>query len=173
MNKPEIIAALRENHKVFINYMAQLSNEDFVAERNGKWTAGQHVDHIIRSIKPLNQGLMFPVFLLGLIFGKANRSSKYYEQLVAKYKQKLSEGGRATAAFIPQTITAAHKERLLKELYVRSEKLCRQVNGFSENQLDKLIAPHPLLGKVTLREMLYFTAYHVLHHQALAEKNLG
>ncbi len=173
MNKPAIIATLRENHQLFINYMSALSNEDFVAERNGKWTAGQHTDHIIRSIKPLNLGLMLPGILLQLVFGKANRPSKSYDELVAKYKQKLSEGGRATAAFIPQTITAAHKERLLKELQVRSEKLCRQVNGFSESQLDNLVAPHPLLGKVTIREMLYFTAYHVLHHQALAEKNLA
>ncbi len=173
MNKPGIIAALRENHQLFINYMAQLSNENFVAERNGKWTAGQHAAHLIRSIKPLNQGLMLPGFLLGLFLGKANRPSKTYEQLVAKYKQKLSEGGSASAAFIPQTVTAAHKERLLKELHVRSEKVCRKVNRLSEAQLDTLTAPHPLLGKVTLREMLYFTAYHVLHHRELAEKNLA
>jgi hypothetical protein len=25
--------------------------------------------------------------------------------------------------------------------------------------------PHPLLGKLTLREMLYFTAYHADHHR--------
>ena len=173
MNKPEIITALRHNHQHFINYMAALSNEEFVAEPKGKWTAGQHVDHLIRSIKPLNKGLMLPGFLLQLIFGKANRPSKSYNELVAKYKQKLNQGGMATAAFIPSKITATHKERLLKELHVRSEKLCRVVNGFSETQLDKLIAPHPLLGKVTLREMLYFTAYHVLHHQELAEKNLA
>ncbi|MES2774488.1 MAG: DinB family protein [Bacteroidota bacterium] len=172
MNKPGIIAALSQNHRLFIDYLAQLSNEDFVAERNGKWTAGQHLDHIIRSVKPLNRGLALPGFLLKIIFGKANRPSKTYDELVAKYKRKLSEGGKATAAFIPPPIAVAQKEQLLKELNVRADKLCRQVNGFSETQLDQLIAPHPLLGKVTLREMLYFTAYHVQHHRELIEKNL-
>ena len=172
MTKPEIIELLQANHQLFLNKLAQLSDEDFVAERNGKWTAGQHLDHIIRSVKPLNQGLMLPGFLLKIIFGKANRASKTYEELVAKYQLKLSQGGKATAAFIPPKITAAQKEQLLNILQKRSSKLCRQVNGFSEAQLDNLIAPHPLLGKLTLREMLYFTAYHVQHHRELVEKNL-
>jgi hypothetical protein len=43
--------------------------------------------------------------------------------------------------------------------------LARRIDRFSETQLDQLILPHPLLGKLTLREMLYFTIYHVQHHQ--------
>ena len=173
MTKPEIISLLRNNHEVFIDYLAQMGEEDFVAERNDKWTGGQQLDHIIRCVKPLNQGLMLPGFLLKLIFGKANRPSKTYVELVAKYKRKISEGGKATAAFIPPKITTAQKNALLKELKKRSDKLCRQVDSFSEEQLDKLVAPHPLLGKLTLREMLYFTAYHVQHHRQLIEKNLA
>ncbi|MEO7312825.1 MAG: DinB family protein [Chitinophagaceae bacterium] len=170
MKKPEIIAALRNNHQAFINYLGGLSSEDFVADRNGKWTAGQHLDHIIRSVTPLNKGLVLPGFLLKLVFGKANRPSKTFDELVAKYKQKLSEGGKASAPFIPPPITTAKKESLLRELDSRSERLCRQADRFSEIQLDQLVAPHPLLGKITLREMLYFTAHHVLHHKALVEK---
>jgi len=172
MQKQQIIDALRNNHELFISYLAQLNNQDFVAERNEKWTAAQQLEHIIRSVKPLNQGLMLPAFMLKLFFGKANRPSKNYDELVAKYNRKLTEGGKATAAFIPPKITTSKKERLLRELNNRAGKLCRQVNGFSEAQLDNIITPHPLLGKVTLREMLYFTAYHVLHHKALIEKNL-
>jgi len=42
----------------------------------------------------------------------------------------------------------------------------------SETALDLYILPHPLLGKITLREMLYFTAYHVYHHQTIVERDL-
>jgi len=45
------------------------------------------------------------------------------------------------------------------------QALARRIDRFSETQLDQLILPHPLLGKLTLREMLYFTIYHVQHHQ--------
>ncbi len=43
--------------------------------------------------------------------------------------------------------------------------LCSKVDTCSKGQLDTFILPHPLLGKVTLREMLYSTIYHVQHHQ--------
>ena len=33
-----------------------------------------------------------------------------------------------------------------------------------EEDLDNYILPHPLIGKTTIREMLYFTIYHVQHH---------
>jgi hypothetical protein len=35
-----------------------------------------------------------------------------------------------------------------------------------------LILPHPLLGKITIREMLYFTAYHVQHHENIIKRDL-
>ena len=33
-----------------------------------------------------------------------------------------------------------------------------------KKQLDHYLLPHPLLGKITLREMLFFSAYHIQHH---------
>jgi hypothetical protein len=32
--------------------------------------------------------------------------------------------------------------------------------------------PHPLLGKITAREMIYFTVYHSEHHVAATKKRL-
>jgi len=49
--------------------------------------------------------------------------------------------------------------------------LCKQLLDYSEQDLDELILPHPLLGKLTLREMMYFTMYHVLHHHKSIEEN--
>jgi hypothetical protein len=50
--------------------------------------------------------------------------------------------------------------------------LSARVEGFSEQQLDLLILPHPLLGKLTLREMIYFTIYHAGHHEKQVIENL-
>lgn len=41
------------------------------------------------------------------------------------------------------------------------------------DELDKYILPHPLLGKLTIREMMYFTIYHVEHHKKLTERGLN
>jgi hypothetical protein len=51
--------------------------------------------------------------------------------------------------------------------------LNKRLKKYSEASLDELILPHPLLGKLTLREMLYFTIYHAGHHHHLIETALS
>lgn len=140
--------------------------------RNEKWTAGQQLDHIRLSVKPVNQALAMPKLGLKAMFGKANRPSKSYDELVTKYKLKLQEGGVATSRFIPTEVTIEQREKLIKSVNDVVGKLCKQLLDYSEKNLDELILPHPLLGKLTLREMMYFTIYHVVHHYAATEKNL-
>jgi hypothetical protein len=38
------------------------------------------------------------------------------------------------------------------------------MHTWSEDDLDNHRLPHPLLGKLTVREMLFFTLYHIQHH---------
>lgn len=51
-------------------------------------------------------------------------------------------------------------------------RLCASLDSFTEKELDQYVLPHPLLGKLTLREMMFFTIYHVQHHEVLTKKNL-
>ena len=39
------------------------------------------------------------------------------------------------------------------------------VSKWSEGDLDLYVIPHPLIGGLTFREILYFTIYHVQHHK--------
>ena len=39
--------------------------------------------------------------------------------------------------------------------------------AWSERALDRYRLPHPLLGRLTVREMLLFTLYHSVHHFSL------
>lgn len=173
MTKQEITKKLEENHLEFINYIVSLKDEEFLLSQNEKWTAGQQLEHIYLSVKPLNQLALLPTFVLKWIFGKANRPSKSYKELVAKYNSKLEQGGRASGRFVPKPVAIAQKAHLAKLLRETVRKLIYLVDGFSEQQLDTLILPHPLLGKLTLREMLYFTIHHVSHHLQMTKRNLG
>ena len=165
MSKNEIIEKLNQHYTEFIRYIDSLPEKDFNYNREDKWTAGQQLDHIILAVNPLTQGFILPAFAFGLIFGKSNRPGSSYDELVKKYHQKLAAGGRASSRFIPPSINYAQKQNLLKRLTTLISTLTRQVNKFSEKDLDTYILPHPLLGKLTIREMLYFTVYHVQHHQ--------
>ena len=169
-NKNEIALQLDEKVTAFVNYIKSLSRAEFEAAPSGKWSAGQNLDHLVKAIEPLQLPFQLPKFILKLMFGKANRLSKTYDELVAKYKRKLAEGGKASGRFIPPVIVFENKDPLIQTYLHQKEKLIRKIRRQSETDLDKYILPHPLLGKLTLREMLYFTIYHNQHHLELLQK---
>ena len=166
-HKQEIEQALEEKVNAFNSFIVALDKEKFESTPGNKWSAGQNLDHLIRSIKPLQLAYSLPKFMLKLMFGKANRPSKTYEELVEKYISRLSTGGRASGPFIPNTIVFEQKELLLEKYNKHKEKLISKIGKQSEEELDKYILPHPLLGKITLREMLFFTIHHNVHHLEL------
>jgi hypothetical protein len=172
MNKAQILHELQEKHQAFTDYLEPMNQSDFLFAPIQKWSAGQQLDHLVKSTKPLLLSIRLPKFVLKLVFGKANRASKTYEGLVEKYQLKLQAGGRASSPFIPPTIDFTQKTALSKELNSIISKLTKGIAGFTEKDLDTIILPHPLLGKITYREMMYFTICHVLHHQALIKKAL-
>ena len=172
MKKKELAKLLKDNHEHFVQQIQKLSDVDFCYAPEGKWSAAQQLDHLVRSVYPVNMKLRLPNFILQWRFGKANRPSKTYEGLIEKYTNKLKEGGKASGRFIPSQINPDQKEKLTNQLTQLVTKLSHKTENNSEEALDTYILTHPLLGKLTLREMLYFTAYHVAHHQLLVEKGL-
>ena len=169
MTKEEICNNLESEHRKFTDYITSLNDEAFLKSPEGKWYPGQHLDHIIRSVSAVRQALRLPKMILKIIFPKANRVSKSYEGLVEKYTSKLQQGGRAAGRFIPSPVQPAQKNNLIEKLNQLVTKLCGHLNDYQEEDLDSITLPHPLLGRLTLREMLYFTIYHVQHHHKLAK----
>ena len=51
-------------------------------------------------------------------------------------------------------------------------KINKALDRFTEEDLDHVILPHPILGKLTVREMMYFTMLHVEHHRVKTIQNL-
>jgi hypothetical protein len=164
MQKEEIIHLIDRNYNEFISFVGAQPAQDFSAAPEGKWSSGQHCAHLTKAVKPVRLGLTLPKFVPSLLFGKSNRPSKTYQELVLKYQQKLAEGGKASAPFIPRIIKSTEQKKVTLELLTQKERLLRTLNRWSEKDLDTYIIPHPILGKLTVREMLYFTAYHANHH---------
>ena len=173
MTKEIILKNLLNNHHEFIDLLFSLTENEFTLSPNNKWTAGQHFEHIYLSVSPLTKALKLHGLLLKLIFGKANRPSKDYNELIKKYHDKLEKGGTASGRFIPKRIAFEEREQLKRKLLLTVEQLCKAVDGYTESKLDQYILPHPLLGKLTIREMLYFTLYHVGHHKKLVLQSAG
>lgn len=172
--KAQIMAALRESFDDFSKTIQQWPEASFEENPAGKWSVGQQLDHLIRSVKPVNLAMRLPKWLLRIAFGKPNRPSRTYEALVEKYLQKLGAGGKAPATFVPPTIALSQKEHLLGVYEKQKQKLLESANRWTEADLERYLLPHPLLGKLSLKEMLFFTIYHTGHHhrQVLQNGNL-
>ncbi|HEX4875053.1 MAG TPA: DinB family protein [Chitinophagaceae bacterium] len=171
MDIPALKNKLAENHRLFTAFVAAVPDEAFLQQPNGKWSAGQLLEHIYLSVKPVRQALSLPKYFLRLLFGKANRPSRTYATLVEKYQQKLAAGGRAPGRFVPRPVPVEKKEKGIKAVEKEIALVCEKLEKYTEAELDTYILPHPLLGKLTLREMMYFTIYHVSHHLEQLQQN--
>ena len=167
MQKQEICERMTVVHQQFCALVLSLSATDYYEDQNGrKWNAGKQADHILKSTRPLLLAFRLPNFVLKLIFGRSNRPGRTYDALCEKYLLKLGEGGQASGPFIPKLQDYDHREEVPKKIMAVVTRLNHLVQKKSEEQLDHCIVPHPLLGKITLREMLFFTIFHAEHHRS-------
>lgn len=164
MTKTDIQHQLTKSYHAFTEAILSLSEADFLFAASDKWSAGQQLEHLYRAVRPITLAFVLPKFVPRLLFGKANRPSRNYNALVNKYHEKLAAGGKASRPYIPKAVLFIQRNKLKTKLLRTVAKLNRNLNKYSEAELDSYILPHPLLGKLTLREMLFFTIYHVEHH---------
>lgn len=165
MKQEEISKTLAARFDELITWIEAHPDKEFeVSKRAEKWTTGQHIDHLIKSIAPLNQALKLPKLVLKTSFGTCNREELSMMGLKNKYKKKLAEGGVASGRYLPKSISNDQKRELVARLDKEQKKLLKEVPKWKEEALSKYVLPHPLLGKLTIREMLCFTAIHTEHH---------
>ncbi len=156
----------------FRQYCSSLSTENFFHQPEGKWSPAQQVKHLITSATMTRLAFSLPKFIVRWYGGKPNRGSRSYDELVAKYKLKLEQGGKASGRFIPKPIPASYgKDKMMEKFKSSMDKLTHTISKkWKEPQPDHYIAPHPLLGKITLRELGYFTIHHTYHHLESIQK---
>lgn len=172
MNMESIANKMKSNHQAFIQTISSLGKNEFEYSMHGKWSAGQVLDHLCRSVDALSIGLLLPKQLIRYNFGMPDRPSAGYEGLVSQYRELLSKGGKASGRYLPEMVSFSNRNRKMTALQKSVDKICRRLSRFSEPELDQYLLPHPLLGRITLREMLYFTIYHVEHHGLILKKDL-
>lgn len=173
MTKKVIIKELSERHIIFVNYILSLSYKEFMFSFQNKWTAGQQMDHIFRSTAMLPLAFKIPTFITGFMFGSAKRPPMDYDELVQKYLVKLDKGVKTTPLFKPGKIPYSHRIKLADKIVKKVSKINAAIDATSERELDQFLLPHPILGKISYREMLYFTMYHVNHHYSTAKRHVA
>ncbi len=133
----------------------------------GKWTAGQHVIHLVQSETPLIKALKLPNFILKWKFGSSNRPSRSYEEVVHRYEEKLAAAGPGVVGpfsrKMPDSVSS-ESHIWISKLSELNSKINNVTKKLSDKELDTILLPHPLMGKMTLREILMWNAHHIQHH---------
>ncbi len=172
MTKQAITDLLVKNYTTFIDYINGLTSEEYVFAYEQKWTAGQQLKHIVLCVKPLVQVYGMEKQQINKTFGSTDKQGLSYDDLLATYEEKLKQSYNTPSKYLPESVALEERATLTATLNKLIESLCAQIQTFTDQELDSLLIPHPLLGNITLREMLYNAICHVQHHQEIAMQNL-
>ncbi|MEO6324751.1 MAG: DinB family protein [Thermoanaerobaculia bacterium] len=163
----EVADGLRSLHVETERYLERIPPQVFVRPQGDKWSPADHVRHLSKSNFPVAQALKLPRVLLRALFGKG-KASLSFEEMRVSYRAKLEAGAKAGRfAPVPKPRPGdpeAWRREVLEKYRLSADSLRTGIARWSEAELDAYRLPHPLFGKLTVREMLFFTLYHNAHH---------
>jgi len=166
MTKTGIITASEKMFRLFSDTCRTIDEAVMFSKPGDKWSVAENIRHLVISTNMTSLAYRLPRFVVKWMAGTPNRTSRSFDEVKEKYYRKLSEGGRASARFVPKPIEIRYgKQKLLNEW---EKATCKYVNALTKNRteadLDNYLVRHPLLGRITLRELCYFTIFHTQHH---------
>jgi hypothetical protein len=165
-----LLATLESQSAEIDAYMDSFSTEDFLAPQGEAWSPAGHLRHLVKSVRAVTRGMAMPKLALRALFGTTSEGSRSFEEVRNVYLGALDRGGQAGRYAPSERVVDLDPEdwrELIMERWRESTwELAQAVRGWREAALDRYRLPHPLLGKMTVREILLFTLYHNRHHAA-------
>lgn len=167
-SKAEIISELDRLNTQIAEFAKTIPADEFITPQAEFWSPAEHIRHLIKSVRPVAMALKIPKIMLLFKFGSTKRPGYSFDKIKEMYYSKLREGATA-GRFTPSTKNQAGnpvewQKNVIKNWVSVSQLLTTNMNSWPEKKLDTYLLPHPLLGNLTIREMLFFTLYHNKHH---------
>lgn len=176
-SRADILQAIERLQTDGLQFWRTLPPDRFAAPLGEAWSPADNVRHLIKSTKPVTQALALPALVLKTTFGPAKAPSVSFADLRDRYRSVLAGGATAgkfaPAAVAPPTDPAAWQRELVDQCRDALADLAKATVRWSEPELDACRLPHPLLDKLTLREMLFFTLYHYDHHRETVVRRMA
>ena len=169
MNQVEILEKLQAEFSAYQDLSNSFEEARFFKQPHAeKWSVAQNLMHLIDVSKRIGGSLKDPSVLAQ--FGTAERPSRDFDTIKNTYQTELKARQALGMPYRHLDTEGVSKTELLNSFNEINQKLMDRTAQLSETDLDTLQMPHPLLGIMTLREMLQFTAGHVRHHFDIIEK---
>ena len=156
----EILRALEQVRAEVATYFSGLPGDVFFEGNDERWSPGHHLKHLVLSNTPVAYALALPHEKLKT--WNTNQPRRPYTEIRASYHAALTKGVRASGRFLPQAQST--QPEAVAEYNGSVELLNHDCLVWEESELDQYAVPHPVLGLLSMREMLFFTVYHNQHH---------
>jgi hypothetical protein len=172
MKKELIIEKLKLAHEELWKSGIEIPEALQNTQQNGKWSAAQNLQHINKSITQFSKYLRVPKSVIKDKFGLSERPSGDFDTVYANYEEQMKKGAVSPAPFIPEDVISIDMKEEVDKGKQIIEGMISALNDWTEEELDQYNCPHPLLGKLSAREMLYFIIFHAYHHHNSVHKIL-
>jgi hypothetical protein len=160
-----------------MTYQSPRSDAWFFAPQGNAWSPAVHYRHLRKSSSALLQGVRLPKLILQLRFGRHRGPSRPFDELRTIYLRMIAEGAKAKKGFVPPEEPSppdpvSRRQEILNRWTSVTIELTNAIAEWDEASLDTVQVPHPLLGTLSMREMMAFTVFHTAHHlQRIAERS--
>lgn len=171
-SKSTISKLLNDSVIEFNEFISTLDEKQFEVNPNNKWSAGQDLVHLIKLLRIVNIAYKIPKPILSILYGINKEEQRSVEALQTLYKNALKGGAKSPSLYIPKPVLFKDKNELINKHIKLNEAFVNKLNNQSELALDKYRVPHPIIGKITLRELAIFTSFHTIHHFELLKSKI-
>jgi hypothetical protein len=160
-----------------MTYQSPRSDAWFFAPQGSAWSPAVHYRHLRKSSSALLKGVRLPRLMLQLRFGRHRGPSRSFTELRQVYLDMIAAGAKAKGGFVPSEEPSppdpsGRRQEILTRWTSVTIELTNAIAEWDEASLDRLQVPHPLLGDLSMREMMAFTVFHTAHHlQRVAERS--
>ena len=169
-NRSEIIAELESNADSIAVFFSALPDATLFVGDPDHWGPAHHLVHLTRTSIAITRGLCSGDRRI-----HPTGHSRTYAEMIASAtaglgsasKERLLEMGRVVVVE-----PGASGTGLASEFLAASAELRASVAQWSEDDLDRHALRHPLIGVLTVREMLLFCILHERHHVRLVQARL-
>ncbi len=171
-DKNALLESLADANRRVAEWFSALPADEFFSRHADVWSPSDNLDHLIKAVKPVTLALKMPAFSLHTMFGKPEEPSRSYEEICERYRNEIAKGAQASGRYLPKQESPSEKadegkSQLIETWKKAGRELVFAAQAWDEADLDKYQLPHPILGALTVREMLFFTIYHNLRHASL------
>jgi hypothetical protein len=167
--RTEIVSALDALAADGLGFWTDIDPDRFAARFGEAWSPAENIVHLVKATSPVAKAMSLPGPTLVTMFGAGRGESVSYRELRDRYLELLV-GGVDAGKYAPDELQipddrVAWQQGLVASCRDAVRDLARVAERWEESDLDRYQIPHPLLGQLTVREMLLFTLYHHTHHK--------